>query len=70
MPPNRPTSADTGQRWPTARATVGRARCDSMVCSTLPGRLPPVGVQLPPGPLAARPDHFLSGRGLLYDHHE
>ena len=71
MPPSKPGSVATAQSWPTAPAADGRTQCDLMVCSTRPGRLPPVGSGLPArrqpaslpschrpgrtGPLAARP---------------
>ena len=40
-------SVATAQSWPTAPAADGRTQCDSMVCGTRPGRVPPVGAGLP-----------------------
>ena len=51
MPASKPSCVATARSWPTAPAGDGRTQCDSMVCSTRPGRVPPVGS----GPLAARP---------------
>ena len=51
MPASKPPCVATARSWPTAPAGDGRTQCDSMGCSTRPGRVPPVGS----GPLAARP---------------
>ena len=51
MPASKPPCVATARNWPTAPAGDGRTQCDSMGCSTRPGRVPPVGS----GPLAARP---------------
>ena len=51
MPASKPPCVATARSWPTAPAADGRTQCDSMGCSTRPGRVPPVGS----GPLAARP---------------
>ena len=57
MPASKPPCVATARSWPTAPAGDGRTQCDSMVCSTRPGRVPPVGSD----PLAAllRPRVFL-----------
>ena len=47
---SKPPCVATARSWPTAPAGDGRTQCDSMGCSTRPGRVPPVGS----GPLAAR----------------
>ena len=47
LPASKPPCVATARSWPTAPAAVGRTQCDSMVCSTRPGRLPPVGSGLP-----------------------
>ena len=47
MPASKPPCVATARSWPTAPAGDGRTQCDSMVCSTRPGRLPPVGSGLP-----------------------
>ena len=47
MPASKPPCVATAQSWPTAPAGDGRTQCDSMRCSTRPGRVPPVGSGLP-----------------------
>ena len=47
MPASKPPCVATARSWPTAPAGDGRTQCDSMVCSTRPGRVPPVGSGLP-----------------------
>ena len=47
MPASKPPCVATARSWPTAPAGDGRTQCDSMGCSTRPGRLPPVGSGLP-----------------------
>ena len=47
MPASKPPCVATARSWPTAPGGDGRTQCDSMGCSTRPGRLPPVGSGLP-----------------------
>ena len=47
MPANTRPSVATARSWPTAPAGDGHTQCDSMVCSTRPGRVPAVGSGLP-----------------------
>ena len=47
MPASKPPCVAPARSWPTAPAGDGRTQCDSMGCSTRPGRVPPVGSGLP-----------------------
>ena len=52
MPPppmaaSKPPCVATARSWPTAPAGDGRTQCNSLVCSTRPDRVPPVGSGLP-----------------------
>ena len=47
MPASQPPCVATARSWPTAPAGDGRTQCDSLVCSTRPDRVPPVGSGLP-----------------------
>ena len=40
MPASKPPCVATARSWPTVPADDGRTQCDSMVCSTRPGRVP------------------------------
>ena len=45
MPVSKPPCVATARSWPTAPAGDGRTQCDSLVCSTRPGRVPPVAAE-------------------------